>query len=356
MAAGTGLSSFPAELLVLITNYLPAESSAAFALSSRGIRDKLGSKSWDALRIPTSQLESVTRLSRERIREARRDRHALLCLYERDLPSHILCEACQKLHKVDTSLVGQPWFQELCCMRKDREENIQKSIYETFRYPIFQMLMKRHRLGLDCTDLLNYLRYNITEPRTDHTYHCTAEARIISDALYVRAQQVFTLPLSLLPDGPQTFGISACPHFTSDQTQTFVSGKLSAIFRRRIHHLPYCHGPHCTKCFLPFLCCMSCQTEFQIDIKDLGESGIALVLTKWQALGKGLDSWDPIWLRFTNDHGAIQLWDSGSISHAFENGKPFRFDSILPQLFLDKGNDIPSPSLQSLVLGQEKEG
>ncbi|CZR58093.1 uncharacterized protein PAC_07983 [Phialocephala subalpina] len=337
MAAKTGLTAFPAELLVLITNHLPAESSAAFTLTCKVIGEKLGLGFCDALKIPDSILEKDTDSFWRTLHEAlgglnlqaKRDRrHEFLCLLEKDLPSHIYCRSCQKLHKVDVSLVGHPWFENLHCMKKDRESNIHKSIHEAFRYPFFQMLMKRHRLGLNCTDLLNIFRYNMRESRSDHMYQGTAEARIISDALYIRAQHVFMLPASLLPNGPEAYEIAACSHFTCNETRTFVSGELTAAFRRRLHHLPHCHGPDCSKCFASFLSCIHCQTEFQIDIKDLGEGDIALVLTKWQALGKGEDHKDLIWLGFTGD-GASQFWETGSISRKFENGKPFRFDSLL---------------------------
>jgi hypothetical protein len=38
--------------------------------------------------------------------------------------------------------------------------------------------------------------------------------------------------------------------------------------------------------------CRYCLTELQLDAKDLGEHGVALVVTKWQDLGRGEDPMD----------------------------------------------------------------
>ena len=43
--------------------------------------------------------------------------------------------------------------------------------------------------------------------------------------------------------------------------------------------------------------CVSCGSEYQIDTTNCGTEGVALIITKWVALGPGLDPADIRWTR-----------------------------------------------------------
>ncbi|OBT80879.1 hypothetical protein VF21_00029 [Pseudogymnoascus sp. 05NY08] len=54
------------------------------------------------------------------------------------------------------------------------------------------------------------------------------------------------------------------------------------------------HNLVCSQCAGPFLCHL-CPAEFQVDTKDFGNRGVALVITRWLDLGDGSAPFDPSW-------------------------------------------------------------
>jgi hypothetical protein len=83
--------------------------------------------------------------------------------------------------------------------------------------------------------------------------------------------------------------------------------------------------------------CEYCFTEFRVDFKAFEGQGIAMVLTKWHNIGRGLFPWDLEWrshVLSVKPDGMRLLWErvqfeKGSISDAFEDGKEFEFASLL---------------------------
>lgn len=308
----------PPELLLVIAEFLSVPSAAAFALCCQPMRGILGRSSWDALQNRTAQ--------------AKINREAFLSLLEKDMPFHIACQACRKLHRVKKPIFGDYYAPDLACWKKDTTTSANSVIFPTFHYAIFQMVMKRHRLGLDYNTLLKQLRYSEVEPGIEHMYQCKAEARIVSNSLYIRVQHGFLLSLSDDAPFPNRDMDRVCPHQGSNHIRFCSPGRLACIVRCRISHwkkredksCPICSGLHS---------CDSCPTEFQVDIKDFGEDGVVLAVTKWKTLGEGLNYSDPVWRSHFPREVTLprhMAFEPGSILNAFEGGQPFRFDSLLP--------------------------
>jgi hypothetical protein len=78
--------------------------------------------------------------------------------------------------------------------------------------------------------------------------------------------------------------------------------------------------------------CHRCHTEFQLDVKDFGKRGVALVITAWQDLGECRTSLDPKWgLRIcrrscqvsTRSEQDVVDFESGNIRESFGDGRAF---------------------------------
>lgn len=342
------LGTLPLELILLIADFLPTESAVALSFSCRPIREILGPLHLKALQ-STSE-------------EGKSHRAAFLSLLENDLPGYVACQACAKLHPISKSFARKVIGRDLSpyelsklaskprlpCSERDSKADTYNAIHATFNYVVFQMTMKRHRLGLDCTRWLKFLSYNHTAPAYGHMYQDVSEARMIGGSLYVRTQHIAMLQ----PGRPIVLPTSAAPricfHFGRVNGDPWLSEDQHSkrILQCRISH--WDSSEHCPTCS-GIMSCRSCPTEFQFDIKDFGEHGVALIFTKWQGLGAGLDYNDPTWKShvyspelFSRRRNRIQTaFEEGSISTAFQNEEPFRPDAAIPMISKHFWIDLP---------------
>lgn len=72
--------------------------------------------------------------------------------------------------------------------------------------------------------------------------------------------------------------------------------------------------------------CLKCHMDFEIEVLEFAEKGLAIVLTRWHNLGKGLDSADTKWYSHGGFPSSAQSGQYahtphalGSIRDAFEN-------------------------------------
>ncbi|KUJ15462.1 uncharacterized protein LY89DRAFT_113641 [Mollisia scopiformis] len=334
------LRVLPREVISLIADFLPSESVAAFAFCCRPINDLLGRSSWDDLRSKSS--------------EAKLHKMAFISLLEKGMPDHIACQACLKLHRVDKSFVkdpgprtlgyaDRPYIGDLACVKQDMNTRTHDAIYENFRYPIFQMVMKRHRLGLDTAELLKLLRFDSTYPYYGHMRQDTAEARIIQNSLYVRVQHIFMLPLGQAVELPKSYGATICRHLGSLEPRLSNIEPLARVLRCRTKHWTIDDNQPCPTCS-EIISCESCPTEFHFDIVNYDEHGVALIATKWQALGCGLDYEDPVWFSHLYTRAARStrvVFEPRTISATFENNQPFQPDTNIPKIRKDFFGQLP---------------
>lgn len=64
-------------------------------------------------------------------------------LLERDLSDHVVCPACEKLHKIERTEIFYNNHSQLKCVLKDREDGKDLYIDPNFRTSVYAMAMKR---------------------------------------------------------------------------------------------------------------------------------------------------------------------------------------------------------------------
>lgn len=299
-----------------------------------------------------------------------------LHLLERDLPAHIVCPECNKLHYMpfaERHLASQLYSpvrkDSLKCRIADSKGHYIGGIPGGFSSTIFRMAMKSHRQGKDTTTLLRLLSYrNLEKYQIGFVELHTAEARIchgsICDSsncdgsnwngsncdgsLFVREQKVFMIPDTEKTPLPWCGGFGICRHIPlAEMTDLYLWGI-------RVPQVDEIDGYENKQ---GIIYCQHCHTEFRVDFKSYGKAGNALFITIWMDLGQGRDSNDfKRRIRLEGSERRKKLtYQRGSICAAFEQNTEFKFDSLLTEK--DK-KDLRTPSYWSwpinvTVLGKE---
>lgn len=307
----------PLELIFLIASYLPLQSAASLSLSCHSLHSCLG----------TECLQSLKEAEYSVV-------NGFLRFLERDLPTHLLCLHCNKLHSMSFaehhltsrrwSRINEPW---LACWSADRDSNVERGIYLEFSSTIFRMAMKAHRQGHDTTKLLGLLSYgkrNIVEK--GFVEQRTVAVRIRDGSLLAREQRVFMVPSSHKTPLPYYGSINICPHIQ------FATMKCLLRYGIRV---PYADEIEGYRNRQGIIYCQYCYTEFRVDFKSYGKAGNAMFVTKWIDIGEGRDISDYEWRsRIGGNKGrtwAKVVFQRGSICAAFEQKARFKFDSLLTQ-------------------------
>jgi len=313
------LEVFPVEIIQQIAGFLPLSTAVALALCSHNLYSIIGSQYFKDLST-TPELGS------------------LLQLLDRDLPDHIFCVRCLKLHQPrrpdlkERSRDAQ--FSQRKCFQQDVQLGTSDYYHNGFRFEQVQMAMKLHRLGQDVSGYLGALSFAENDtlgPRTLKVF----EARVISDEVIVRVQHwlfvAYGQPVILPTKGLRRlpFG-QVCGHLSPRIIQRF-SHDLVRVLQCQIQHID-AQEPQCSEC-TGLRQCRFCPTEVRSDLKVFEGQGTALVITKWALCGAGLTPDDPKWrshLRFKYyDRVTPYDFKLGSISTAFEQGQPYDFQSTL---------------------------
>lgn len=310
----SALLDLPVEMMQYIASFLPTGSAAALALCNHSSSRTLGTQYWEKLR-----------------KVQPREREEFLLMLERDLPDFLFCHRCAKLHLPDDRRTGAiPRKEERPCFQADFWTGTYRYFHHGFRFEHVQMIMKRHRLGLDISAHLHRLSITETGYRQKHNYQFSMEARVISGELLVRAQHWMLIPAGHNIEMPRIDFAYLCPHLESPVKEDY----LWKLLRCTMDHLNSKEDscPTCTG----LKQCRFCLTEFQIDVKDFGTQGTAIVITRWLDLGIGETPTDPKWLshfRYCGRGKKPEEWrfefGAGSIKSAFEQHQSFFFDSII---------------------------
>jgi hypothetical protein len=266
------IGKLPPEIILNISAFLPRASAAAFSLCCRSICSILGADAFAAVK-DGDELDTM---------------QEYIALLERDLPNHLACFYCGKLHSIkkapsyrrSSNYCGR-WdiIEAPQCWRADLHLATFSYIHWDFSYIVFQMVMKRYRQGLDFTGLLHLLNKRAeTQARREYTYQKSVQARIVTGCLLVRTQAIFVYStqqrwLTLAPE------FIICPHYIYNLGENGIRRGYGQWFRGGA------------------IKCEYCLTEFRLDIKDYGEIGIMTYCTRWQNLGEGKSPLDLIWQR-----------------------------------------------------------
>jgi len=181
----SSVRKLPIEIIHQILFLLPLESDISFSLCCMPIYSALKDRYHD---YPFS-MEWSPRLHQER----------LLTLLERDLPDHIICETCNKLHTMESARrhlhSNGSYFNHSKCWKADSRSLTHLYIHAEFSSMLFEMAMKRSRMGSDLSDLLDLLSLEaITHFCNGYVKHETAAAKIVDGRLLICEQKRFMTP------------------------------------------------------------------------------------------------------------------------------------------------------------------
>ena len=340
----TSIFNLPSELLQIITEFLPIPSKAAFALCSRYVRKAIG-----------TQYELKPESSWQRQPTLRGE---FLLLLERDLLDYIYCYECDILHGVD----------EYPSIRGGRDSGCPKYAARVPRYCIrkeaifvknwrdgcvfprqnnvshIRMAMKCHHLGLDCGVHLKHLTGTVTSSKGSFKEQWITETRIVANCLIVRTQHWLLLPPTIVKDQARC-ETTSFQRFSQPNLEFLCRHYLSpgnSFLLQIIQHYPLKDKGHYGTCsglerdrFCPL------PTEFQVNSRDLGTKGFAIVTTTWRDFGNCKDPFNRKWqayLRYRtcdwempfagDDRCSVDCFVEGSIQAQFENQKPFVFHTV----------------------------
>jgi len=251
------LSNLPTEIILQISRLLPPESAASFSICCRPVYFALETQYLEDLR----PMEGSPGLHRER----------LLKLLEGDLPDHIICGFCKKLHAINKARrhlhSNGDYLNHLKCWKVDYESMTSIYIHEEFSSSVFEMTMKRYRQGSEYSDLLDLLSLETTtHSRIGYVEQRTAAAKLIDGSLIVREQKIFMIPATQPIPFPWDASFVICPHITF-----FTIEDLNRYLRDiRVSDWKIQKGYLNRERIMR---CRYCRSEYQIDFKQFGRRG-----------------------------------------------------------------------------------
>lgn len=320
------ISKLPPEVLVIIAEFLPPISAISFSLCCTPIYHLIGSK-----------YRNTTRHRRFNIT-------TLLSQLERNLPDHIVCYDCQKLHSIKhvsqyaySKSYYSAWIPRIPpkCLHSDSEAR--SWIHPDFSTLVFRITMKRYHQGMDYLPFLELL--SRTWQIFYHAKHIGTIAswcRIERGSLLVRTQAVFPLRFDESIRFIFEHVCLVCPHY---DWRAFGPNDTTS-------ELEWWYQQENFEAWGKLMNCKYCTTEFRIDVEYFEGLGKLIFFTRWQNLGKG--KWpDHQWQshRVTNK-GVIWKRASfrpGSIASAFEK-QEFEFSSLLTPEDKQKLFELPLES------------
>jgi hypothetical protein len=272
-------------------------------------------------------------LDQLRAKNHRHARLAFLDLLQRDLPCQILCHYCRRLHSSTESRHNTRWDGKLArCTREDDDSYVDEYIQDGFSSATFQSAMKLHRYGLNCSKQLSLLTGFHSSFEIGHNYQWESTPRIVNGHFLLRHQAWFLFPVGWDVRLPSTVVADVCPHWTLDSYSGHSTRLETKIACRMSHWDDVRLNSRCRTCSGLFQC-KRCPTEFQIDVKDFLENGVALILTRWLDLGEGRTPLDPRYAshvihKHCRRYSVPVRFEAGSIRAAFEGGD-FDIETLL---------------------------
>ena len=278
----------------MVIEYLPLESRACLATSSRTMARKLGTQYWRELRLEYNRSSGILR--------------HYLQLVLRDRPSMYYCYNCIQLCSLEDR-------DHRCSAPGNAAELLDLGYAKCYHvsFQELQLAMARHRYYGSGQTLFKRLHY--TRGRPEYSIRPTMvsepEARCISGHLLFRTQNLIPFDLSS-PRGTRfaffllvsTFGYHIARHWWSSWTPHW-SEKVKLIFECvNDHSLP----GDCEICDFRSLC-PDCPTEISLQKVQTGSKKYMAIVTTWKDLGIVATPEDPIWQAHLQHR---QFWLPGS--------------------------------------------
>jgi hypothetical protein len=252
------LSMFPVEIMHRIVDFLPLESVAALSICCKDLLRLLGTQHLSALHQGPPAHSS-----------------AFLSLVANDLPNHIACSHCIRLHSIqnmgrynittydpDTQASFSNTTVIPKCVVHDLRIRTVK-ISSLFGTTALDMAIKRYKHQLESKSLLTIMSSNSTETKQigDFVRQSKEECRIIGGRLMHRLQNIFVsrkrFTTTLVGHDPPPFNV--CRHMKlATKNYTIQSG-----VRR----------------------CQKCRTECHVRFRCSEKHGLMIFVTRWMDLG-----------------------------------------------------------------------
>ena len=324
-AASTDLIVLPPEVLLMIASHLSLIDKCCMSLCSHYLHATIGTGVLSDLQPGTSEAEG--------------DRERFLTRLTRDLPSQFFCHNCSRIHSQDRVGPPGPAMQPrhpLRCPASPRETILQNMLI-AHPYPRLnrylltfshvQLAIEKYRQGPKhgvSTDSLTFVSVHVldNDPNGKRmTTLLSVEARIIShpESFSLRIQTWALLKSTktdeLLSASPF---VMICDHILGSDISRLIEAEI---------------GPYKTKIetsvTIDLLRCRQCSTEYQIQLRMLGEEGLALVITKWLDLGLGLTPNDIKWRYLRDEYRKEAISElPGNIRQRFENESELSQDAL----------------------------
>jgi len=346
------LGALPTELILAIAKDLPTISAASLALCSKYLMSSLFK-------------DHCVPLQRE---DKKAEREEFWRQVSRGYPDSVYCEHCNgTIHPGDKSFVTRGAF-PTTCHTQDRLGQVAKFIHNDFRFITFQMIMKRHRMGLDnSTHLVHQLGFKNTSSHGGSFIESISEPRIVNNTLLLRTQHLVFFPsrdASQVSSGklsseyiPMCRHLEFHPTYLDFQVNHHRVSDIILYFRNTSNL--YVNEQQWIDRFLegkksvpsrPLQACQHCTTEYRVDVQACGERSGVVIVTRWIDLGAGQSIMDPKWWsrlpstytshpKFstisrnragdTSPKSPSLEFERGSICEAFEQKSPLKFDPTL---------------------------
>lgn len=328
-----GISALPAEMILCIATMLPPQSAACLALCNRRFSQLLGPVYWKSL-----LKENATMIS-------------FLRDLVKDLPNYWICFQCHRLHQ----LSRVPWPRSILepphkCMATGSSTAYYTPSQYRISFPYIQLAMMRqqysssHGLPLEAFQSTEIF----SSKSTRSMQLLSVEARIASDEFLTRSQLWVLAPR----DHCQLIATvdllcQLCHHGWLSEIPSRIRSCLEDLKSQGRTHA---HVQQCLKCHM----------DFEIEVLDFAERGLAIVLTRWHNLGKGLDPADAKWY----SHGGSP-WSNrpdgyvhvphvlGSVRDAYENQEGISVEALIgkntEKLFSKSGDMTGLPGADGFI-------
>ncbi|CAG8961371.1 hypothetical protein HYFRA_00013832 [Hymenoscyphus fraxineus] len=296
------LTTLPIEVIQQIADSLPIPCASVLSVCCRKLHFQLGTQHWKRI------LEADEK--------GKADWKLFMTLLYEDLPEQSFCFQCGIAHKADDFLLPRDRIHPEGCWALKSESRISDCIPPGFSFTIFNTIMKRHRSGLAYSALLNASQgttrdfedtvvriegfdYSRSGAKSEsaHTksgFLKTTKALIINGSFYFRVQDVRVFNSPAFPSRHGSANVRLWRRFIASAISRSIyicRHKAKESLPEEDHRWSDVLRPNVPALKIDMVSeikrCPICETEYQINIQDCGDSGVAVHTTVWVCLGQG---------------------------------------------------------------------
>ncbi|CAG8977000.1 hypothetical protein HYALB_00012852 [Hymenoscyphus albidus] len=278
------LQRLNSDIFLYLKQFLTPTSVTCLALTCKSLITILGCNHWRSLELNFST------------RDYKKELFSLLLLLESDDPDLITCRDCLILHKGDRNHylpINKVPRRKQGCFFREFINGAYLYIHPYFYYGVFQMAMKKYRMGGDYQPFLDLLQFK-GQPRLTDTFpsKTSAIARIINGCMIVRVQKDIFIPTHMELQHILKFHLPICLHKSlsgRDEDLDLPNGQL---------HRAQIHKSKLNSTLSKMKRCYSCGIEYEIMIQLFEGIGWVIRVVKWMDVGEGRWPGDQGWWKY----------------------------------------------------------